>query len=127
MYHKSVEINWIKTQNGGFVSLYNTNITLGSAFSSIFETAYRVLVGISEQLLVIKPLSKAEAERGDLETESYKIMSHRSYSRISSTSLMTEVAKAFGLDYTHQPLRFKAEFDEKEGLLLIDIGKGGQN
>lgn len=117
-----MDITWFKVKKGGMASLYATNITLNVEASSAFSNAAAVLVGMNGGKLVLKPLKKAEAERGDLDGAAvYKIAIHSSYARVSSTELMKEVTARSGITLSGSPRKFPAEYDEKDGVLLIDL------
>ena len=53
----------------------------------------------------------------------YKIACKKSYARISSTGLMSQIGAALGLELSDKPTQFESEFLEKENLLVIKTGK----
>ena len=107
-------------ERDGSASLYSTNLTLNSTAAIPFENAYRVMVGVDGRDLVLRPLEKALVDRGTFDSATlYPIVSHKSYARISSTSLMSMVSDALGVQLTSQPTRFVARWDEDNGFLRI--------
>ena len=123
-------IHWVnEKEKEGSATLYSTNLTLNAIASIPFELAYRVQVGIDDEkgTILIKPLLKERVDRGDLPKSSlYEIAQKKSYSRISSTSLMATVANLLGLTLGKEPYKCKTEFDESQGYLVIHARKGGQ-
>ena len=120
-------ITWFTTkEKAGTASFYKTNITLNTVATVPFEYAYRVQVGLSEEgNIVIQPLSKERVIRGDL--DEYAIQSiaiKKTYSRISSTSLMKNIAEALGIELSDNPVKYETSWDEKENILTILVKKG---
>lgn len=123
-------IKWFSAKEKvGTASFYATNITLNTIASVPFQYAYRVQVGIDDDSnIVIEPLSKERVIRGDLDEYAIQKISIRStYSRISSTSLMTRISEALDIELGDTPLKYETRWDEKENILTILINKGGVN
>ena len=119
-----MEIDWFKESRPGTASLYPTNITLNAEASFFFKKAYRVMVGKKESFLALRPISKDEADRWDLDEDLlYKINVHQSYARISSTPLMKQISEALGLEIGDGPCKYRAFYDEESGMLLVDLSK----
>ncbi len=119
-------ITWFSLKEKvGTASFYGTNITLNTIASIPFTDAYRVQVGLDEEgNVVIQPLSKDRVIRGDL--DEYAVQSiaiKKTYSRISSTPLMKQVAEALGIELNESPRKFETTWDEKENILTIHTGK----
>lgn len=114
-------IRWFnEREKDGSASLYSTNLTLNTTAAIPFESAYRVMVGVDGCDLVLRPLDKALVDRGTFDSAAlYPISSHKSYARISSTSLMSMVAEALGIELSSQPMRFVARWDSANGFLRI--------
>ncbi|MCR5491786.1 MAG: hypothetical protein K6F32_06640 [Bacilli bacterium] len=114
-------IKWFnEREKDGSASLYTTNLTLNATAAIPFENAYRVMVGVDGRDLVLRPLDKALVDRGTFDSAAlYPIASHKSYARISSTSLMCMIAEELGITLTSQPTRFTARWDKENGFLRI--------
>ena len=120
-------ITWFTTkEKTGTASFYKTNITLNTVASVPFEYAYRVQVGLNEDgNIVIQPLSKERVIRGDL--DEYAIQSiaiKKTYSRISSTSLMKSIGETLNVELSDNPIKFETSWDDKENILTILVKKG---
>ena len=119
-------IKWLTTQEkNGVASLYNTNITLNTVASVPFQYAYRCQVGVTDDNnIVIEPLSKERVIKGDLDEYAVlKLSVNQTYSRISSTTLMSKIAEFLGKELTDKPLKFETTWDEKENILTIMTNK----
>ena len=90
-----------------------------------FEYAYRVQVGMDEKgNIVIQPLSKDRVIRGDLDEYAIQTIAvKKTYSRISSTSLMKHIGEALGMTFSDTPMKFETSWDDKENILTIKTGK----
>ena len=122
-----MNIKWFSSKEKiGSASFYNTNITLNTIASIPFEYAYRVQVGLDEtNNVVIQPLPKDKVIRGDLDEYTiYQIAIKKTYSRISSTSLMKKIGEALEIELSNQPLKFETYWNEDENVLIIKTGKG---
>ena len=123
-------IKWfnVKTKNG-VASLYNNNITLNTTAMYPFEIAYKVQVGLSEEgNVAIQPLTKAFIETGNLDESCLlKIERHKSFARISSVSLMKQIAEALKLELSKNPIQYETSWDSEENILTILIKNGPKN
>jgi len=118
-------IKWLNVrEKEGTASFYNTNITLNTVASTSFEYAYRVQIGLDDDNnVIIKPINKDRVLRGELDEYSLlKIAVKKTYSRISSTEIMTQLGESLGLDYSNQPLKFKTFWDDTDNKLIIYTG-----
>ena len=127
---KEMGITWFTVKEKvGTASFYKTNITLNTVATIPFEYAYRVQVGMNDEgNIVIQPLSKERVIRGDL--DEYAIQSiaiKKTYSRISSTSLMKNIGEALNIELSDNPVKFETSWDEKENILTINVKKGAIN
>ena len=125
-----MNIKWFSSKEKiGSASFYNTNITLNTIASVPFEYAYRVQVGVDEKNnVVIQPLPKDKVMRGDLDEYTiYQIAIKKTYSRISSTSLMKKIAEALGIELSNEPTKFETYWNEDENVLIIKTEKKGVN
>lgn len=119
-------ITWFSLkEKTGTASFYATNITLNTIASVPFEYAYRVQVGMDEKgNIVIQPLSKDRVIRGDLDEYAIQTIAvKKTYSRISSTSLMKHIGEALGMTFSDTPMKFETSWDDKENILTIKTGK----
>ena len=121
-----MEIKWFSTiEKTGSASFYSTNITLNTIATVPFEYAYRVQVGMDEHKnIVIQPLSKERVLRGDL--DEYAIMQisiKKTYSRISSTTLMKKIASALDITLSDKPVKYNTTWNDVDNILTIHTGK----
>lgn len=119
-------ITWFSTkEKTGSASFYSTNITLNTIATVPFEYAYRVQVGMDEKgNIVIQPLSKERVLRGDLDEYAIQqIAIKKTYSRISSTTLMKRIAESLNITLSEKPMKFETTWDEVENILTIHTGK----
>ena len=121
-----MEITWFDEKDKiGQASFYKTNLTLNCVASGPFQNAYRVRVGGDKNgNIVVMPLSKDQVERDITGGKGiYNLAVKKSYSRISSTPLMSQIASSLGVVLSEKPLQFPTHFDEFEGILVIETGK----
>ena len=118
-------IQWFSTkEKTGSASFYSTNITLNTIATVPFEYAYRVQVGVDEKgNIVIQPLSKERVLRGDLDEYAIQqIAIKKTYSRISSTTLMKRISEALNVELSDKPMKFETTWNEVENILTIHTG-----
>ncbi len=118
-------IQWFSTkEKTGSASFYSTNITLNTIATVPFEYAYRVQVGVDEKgNIVIQPLSKERVLRGDLDEYAIQqIAIKKTYSRISSTTLMKRISEALNIELSDKPMKFETTWNEVENILTIHTG-----
>jgi len=120
-------IKWfnVKAKNG-VATLYSNNITLNTTAMYPFEDAYKVQVGMDEKgNIVIQSLSKAIVESGDLDESCLlKLERHKSFARISSTSLMKQIGEALGISLSKTPIQYETSWDPEANVLTILISEG---
>ena len=119
-------IKWFSTkEKTGTASFYSTNITLNTIATVPFEYAYRVQVGMDDHgNIVIQPLSKERVLRGDLDEYAIQQISiKKTYSRISSTSLMKNIANALDITLSEKPMKFETTWDDVENILTVHTRK----
>lgn len=123
-------INWLKENNlEGTASLYDTNITFNTVITKWLKDAYRVMVGIDEQTsdIIVAPINKDRADKNDIDSVNLlKIAIKSTYSRISSSSLMKNIAQNVGLSLCSAPLKLKAVWDDGLDAVRIFINEGGK-
>lgn len=119
-------IKWfnVKAKNG-VASLYANNITLNTTAMYPFEDAHKVQVGMDDQgNIVIQPLSKAVVESGDLDESCLlKMERHKSFARISSTSLMKQIGEALNISLSKSPVQYETSWDPEANVLTILVGE----
>lgn len=116
-------IQWFNVKDrSGVASFYPNNITLNTTAMYPFDTAFKVQVGLDEDKnVVIMPLSKETVESGVLdECCLLKIEMHKSFARISSSSLLRQIAEELGLELTKKPIQFATRWDSVENVLIVD-------
>ena len=120
-------IKWfnVKAKNG-VASLYSNNITLNTTAMYPFESAYKVQVGLDDNgNIVIQPLTKAVVESGDLDESCLlKIERHKSFARISSTTLMKQIGEILNITLSKVPTQFETSWDPEENVLTILVKEG---
>lgn len=120
-------VKWfnVKAKNG-VASLYSNSITLNTTAMYPFEDAYRVQVGMDDNgNIIIQPLTKAVVESGDLDESCLiKLENHKSFARISSTSLMKQIGEAIGATLSKVPVQFETTWDSVENVLTILVKEG---
>ena len=122
-----MDVTWFGEEDKcGQASFYKTNLTLNTVSTDPFRSAYRVRVGGDKSgNIVIMPLVKDQVERDYTGGKGiYVLAVKKSYSRISSTELMSQIAASLGIDtFGEKPLQFRTHFDKREGMLVIETGK----
>lgn len=106
------------------VTIAAGNITLNKPATNFFENAYSVMLGIekNQKLIVLKPLSKAEAVRHDIpESNKYKITVRSSYSRIANKAFIDEVGNLIDANFNLDTKKYKAYWQSKDQVLLVDL------
>lgn len=117
-------ITWLSTKDEiGSASLYASNITLNTVAMNKFLTAYRVMVGIDDNNnIILAPLDKDRVLRGDLKEEQLqKISSKKTYSRISSSSLMRQIGTRLNIAFSSTPIKCETRWDDNNNVLILKI------
>lgn len=117
-------ITWLSTKDEiGSASLYASNITLNTIAMNKFLTAYRVMVGIDDNNnIILAPLDKDRVLRGDLKEEQLqKISSKKTYSRISSSSLMRQIGSRLNIAFSSTPIKCETRWDDNNNVLILKI------
>lgn len=117
-------ITWLSTKDEiGSASLYASNITLNTVAMNKFVTAYRVMVGIDDNNnIILAPLDKDRVLRGDLKEEQLqKISSKKTYSRISSSSLMRQIGSRLNIAFSSTPIKCETRWDDNNNVLILKI------
>ena len=119
-------VKWfnVKAKNG-VASLYSNSITLNTTAMYPFEEAYRVQVGLDDNKnIVIQPLTRAVVESGELDESCLlKLEKNKSFARISSTTLMKQIAEAIGIELSKNAVQFETMWDAKENVLTILVNR----
>ena len=119
-------VKWfnVKAKNG-VASLYSNSITLNTTAMYPFEEAYRVQVGLDDNKnIVIQPLTRTVVESGDLDESCLlKLEKNKSFARISSTTLMKQIAEAIGIELSKNAVQFETMWDAKENVLTILVNR----
>ena len=115
-----MNIVWFKDgSKPGLATLYESNITLNKAATKNFEGFDYVQLGIDYQSkkIVIKPCKNGERN-------AFKISVAPSYSRITNKEFMKEIMKILDTSLTNA-LKYNAEWDDKENVLVINLKEKG--
>ena len=119
-------IKWInELEKEGIVTCYSTNMTFNSIASISLFDAYKVQVGVDDDRnIIVKPLSKDRYSLGDIDPHScFDVANKKSYSRISSTSLMSTLGKMLNINFSSIPKKYKSIYDEENECLIIKVSK----
>lgn len=118
-------IKWFNVKDrNGVVSLYNNSIVLNKTAMFPFDGAYRVQVGVDNDDIIVKPLTKDIVDSGVLdECCLLKIELHKSFARISSTQLMQQIKDELDLELSKKALQFESRWDSENNYLIVDTGK----
>ena len=120
-----MNINWFNEKpKDCLVTVANGNLTLNKPATNFFENAYSVMLGINrdKKLIFIKPLTKEVAMRHDIpDNAKYRISVRSSYSRVANKAFVNEIADFINLDLSETSYKFKANWDTKEKLLIVDL------
>ena len=117
-------IKWFNVKDrSGVASLYSNNITLNTTAMYPLDFAYKVQVGMDEDKnIVIQPLTKAVVESGDLDESCLlKLEQHKSFARISSTSLMKQIGEVLKITLSKVPVQFETSWDPQKNVLTIVV------
>lgn len=120
-----MQINWFNEKpKECVITLAAGSITLNKAAANYFEHAYSVMLGIekSQKLIVIRPLTKAESLLKDIpDSNKYKITVRSSYARVTNKAFVEELQETFQLSIGAEPLKFRAQWINKEQLMVVDM------
>ncbi len=120
-----MQINWFNEKpKDCVVTVANGNLTLNKPATNFFETAYSVMLGFNkeEKLVFIKPLTKEVATKHDIpDNAKYRISVRSSYSRVANKAFVNEIADAVNLNLDVTTYKYKANWDSKEKLLIVDL------
>ena len=118
-------IKWFNVKDrNGVASLNINSIVLNTTAMYPFDSAYRVQVGIEDKKIIVKPLTKDVVDSGILdECCLLKLEIHKSFSRISSTQLMNQIADELSIKFDKKPIRFISSWDSVNNYLIIDTSK----
>lgn len=122
-----MNIQWFSKDLSGFVTIYETNITLNTVASEFFSTAYKTIIGydIDNSLLFIKPISKEDTLLGIYkENDLYNISIKPSYGRISGKKIVNKITKIFPLNFSKKKYyKFLCEWDNSKKYLKIYLNE----
>ena len=120
-----MEFTWFNEKpKDCIVTLAAGNLTLNKPATFFFENAYSVMLGLekSKRLIAIRPLNKADYMKHDIpESNKYKITVRSSYSRVTNKAFMQEVSDFAGLNLENETHKFKATWDQKNQILIVDL------
>lgn len=120
-----MQINWFNEKpKDCLVTVATGNLTLNKPATNFFESAYSVMLGFNkdEKLVFIKPLTKEVAVKHDIpENAKYRISVRSSYSRVANKAFISEIADLVNLNLDAQTYKYKANWDSKEKVLVVDL------
>lgn len=121
-----MQFQWVKgSTTNPAVTIYANNITLNNAAAKYMESSRYCLLGIDANsgCIAIKPISKRDLDLNLHDpTTLNKISMGKGYARISNKTFIDEINKA--LEQNTIGLKFEANYDEREEMLVVDLKKG---
>lgn len=122
-----MKINWFsRADKESIATIYQTNITINKPGSEKLLTAYAAYIGIDAEgkAVAIKPISKDQYDEGGFEKDMVFLLSGgKTYTRVSSTDFVEKIGETIGYDFSSGPKKFSCQFDDSEGMLIIDLKK----
>ena len=120
---------WVRNESRNpYVTIYSTNITLNRSAIEFLDNPWHVMLGVDRvgKQVAIRPVTQKEVEDGLVaKEECYRISIGRSYGRIANRSFCGMLDEIFGLELSVETGRkYPLFFDEREKILVIDLGKG---
>lgn len=116
-----------KKSKNCIATIYENNITLNKYTCNLIENVYSVMLGLDydKKILIIKPLSKDLATRGDIPTKSqYVITIRNSYGRISNTDIIREIKKIIDIKSLKEtPKKFHVKWEDSISALSINLNE----
>lgn len=116
---------WIKGNAYSLnVTLYPSNITLNASAACYFKDIRWVMVGIDNlnKKIAIKPITKREVDLNLVPLQHlHKISIGKGYGRISNKAVIQNVENM--LERNLNGIKFHAEFDDNENVLIVDLSK----
>ena len=116
---------WVKGNAYSMVvTVYPNNITLNNTAATFFQDVRWAMIGINheEKQVAIKPISKREVDLKLVPLEQlHKVSIGKGYARISNKQVVEEIASLLSMPL--DGVKFHAKFDEKQGLLVVDLHK----
>lgn len=114
---------WVKGNAYALVvTLYPNNITLNNSAAAYFQDVRWAMIGIDHEncCVAIKPVTKREVDLKLVPLEQlHKVSIGKGYARISNKQVVEEIAQLLGKEVDGK--KFDAEFDEKQGLLVVNL------
>ena len=120
-----MQIDWFNEKPKDCIATLSAGtITLNKPATNYFENAYSVMLGSDKKnkLIVIKPLNKMDASRHDIpDNKKYRITVRSSYSRVTNKAFLEEIKEITGFPFTDDSHKFRANWDVKEQIMIIDL------
>jgi len=120
-----MNVEWFTNEKEKVATIYETNITFNTVAAHYFKDAFSTLIGFDteEKCLLIKPISKEEANIRNLTREDLHPMSIKpSYGRINGKSIIKKLCLYFPIDFSvSKSHRYLCEWSSEENLLKIDL------
>ena len=120
-----MDIKWFnESPKSATATLTPAHITFNKTATHYFEKAFQVMMGYDASgfIIVIKPLSKAAALRGNIsETSKYNITVKSSYSRVTNKAFMQTTQDVFNLELPETGRKYEAFWDDKNEFLTVNL------
>lgn len=118
-----IMFEWVKGNVYSLVvTLYPNNITLNNSTASYFQDVRWAMIGFDKKhnRLGIKPVTKREVDLKLIPMEQlHKVSVGKGYARISNKAIIDEIAAMIHREING--LKLSAQYDEEEGLLILDL------
>lgn len=122
-----MNVEWFTKSKELIATIYDNNITFNTVATNYFKDTYSTIIGynLDEKILLIKPISKEEADTRNLSNEDLHPMSIKpSYGRISGKNLIKKLTNYYPLDFVNnKSYRYMCEWCHEEKLLKIYLTK----
>lgn len=123
-----MNITWFNENNKNiYVTLTSKHITINKVGVPTFEKAYKVMLGYSkhEEKIIIKPLTKKEAIRGDIKEDTmYNVSIGATYARITNKSFLKRIDNLFNLKQSDSGVKYKGFWRNDLNVLEILLKDG---
>jgi hypothetical protein len=118
-----MKVEWFNSSCKQLIATLSTNaMVFNKNLVDFLSNFYKVMLGISEQEIVIKGITKSELSASVYkEDEFFPFVIASSYAKISNRSFMNKVSSRFGLDLT-KPQKFEVSIKEDDNLMIIKLG-----
>ena len=112
----------------GYVSIYETNITLSSNMLQYLKECYRIRCGIDadEKKIYLFPLNKDKSLSNEYNIDSLlKPSFSKTYAKISSSTLIRFIKESLSIEISpNKYIKYRCEYNDKDKVIIIDVKEG---